>query len=441
LQAIPLHFQNRQTWLNNVFRMTDMNMMKSEECGILEETTTGEWPVQGQASAGSLIPELVRRAEALQPLLMKNAAESDRGRRAHEDNIRAIAEAGLFRLMVPKRYGGYEGSLRNHLEVSAALGETCGGTAWVVALTNVCAWFTGLFPKHAQDEVFGANPDARVSGVFTPSTQSRRVDGGLVISGKWYFSSGSLHADWAMVGVIEHDANGAFKKQYLALVPMSELSIEDTWYTAGMRASGSNCIVGNEVFVPDHRLMDILGAVQGEYPSEFKDEAAYRAAFVPFAALILTGPQLGMGRAALKYVIEKAPQRAIAYTSFEKQTDSTVFQTQIADAAIKIDTAHLRAFRAADEIDTAARRGEMLDYTTRARVRADTGVITTHITDAINVLLSAHGAGSFAEASPMQRWWRDSNTAARHAVGLPAIGIELYGKALLGVENNVTPLV
>jgi 3-hydroxy-9,10-secoandrosta-1,3,5(10)-triene-9,17-dione monooxygenase len=405
------------------------------------DNTLSVLPDPSQANAAPTLEDLVKRAEALQPLLRKNAVESDKNRRAAEENIVAMADAGLFKLMVPKRYGGYEGTVRSHLEVSAALGEACGGTAWVAALINVCAWFTGLFPKRAQDEVFGVNPEARVSGVFTPSPQSRRVEGGLVISGKWYFSSGSLHADWALVGVIEHDQNGAFKAQYLALVPMSEVSIEDTWYTAGMRASGSNCIVASEVFVPDHRLMDIMAAVNGVYPTEFVDEAAYRAAFVPVAALILVGPQLGMGRGALKYVMEKAPTRAITYTSFEKQTDSAVFQTQIAEAAIKVDTAHLRAFRSADEIDAAARRGEMLDYLTRARVRADTGVITTHITDAINILLSAHGAGSFAETSPMQRWWRDSNTAARHAVGLPAVGIEVYGKALLGVENTVTPLV
>ncbi|WGS55130.1 acyl-CoA dehydrogenase family protein (plasmid) [Paraburkholderia sp. D15] len=408
---------------------------------VEEAIALAEAYVSEETAHEPCLQELTRRAEALQPLLFKNAAESEKNRRASEENIRAIAEAGLFRLMVPKRYGGYEGTVRSHLEVSAALGEACGGTAWVVALTNVCAWFTGLFPQKAQDEVFGANADARVSGVFTPSKQSRRVEGGLVISGKWYFSSGSLHADWAMVGVIEHDQNGAFKAQYLALVPMSELSIEDTWYTAGMRASGSNCIVGNEVFVPEHRLMDIMAAVKGVYPTERTDEASYRAAFVPVAALILTGPQLGMGRGALRYVIEKAPQRAIAYTSFEKQTDSTVFQMQIADAALKIDTAELRAFRSADQIDEAARLGAQLDYLTKARVRADTGLITTLITDALNVLLSAHGAGSFAESSPMQRWWRDSNTAARHAVGLPAIGNEVYGKALLGVENTVTPLV
>lgn len=417
-----------------------MNMMKASEM-IRDEAVVSEWPIQQPVQSNPSLQELVRRATALQPLLMKHAVEAERNRRASEDCIQAIAEAGLFRLMVPKRYGGYEGTLRAHLEVSAALGEACGGTAWVVALTNVCAWITSLYPKQAQDEVWGANPAARVAGVFTPSSQSRRVEGGLVMSGKWYFSSGSLHADWASIGVIEHDANGAFKKQYLALVPMSELSIEDTWYTAGMRASGSNCIVGNEVFVPDHRLLDMMEAIDRRYPNEFKDEASYRASFVPFAALILTGPQLGLGRAALKYVIEKAPQRAITYTSYEKQTDSTVFQTQIAEAAMKIDNAQLRAFRAADEVDAAARRDEQLDDVTRARVRADTGMVTTYITEAINTLLWAHGAGGFAETSPLQRWWRDSNTAARHAVGLPTIGLELYGKALLGVENNITPLI
>ena len=414
-----------------------MDTLVKSERAVIE--TIGSSATAAQSSAE--IQALVKRAVELQPLLMKSAAEAERNRRVSAEVIEAVAAAGLFRLMVPKRYGGYEGTLRSHLEVSAALGEACGGTSWVVALINTCCWITGLYPKQAQDEVWGKNPDARVSGVFTPSMQCRRVEGGLVISGKWYFSSGSLHADWASVGVIEHDENGAFKKQYLALVPMSELSIEDTWFTAGMRASGSNCIVGNEVFVPDHRLLDMMEAIGRQYPTEYKDEIPYRSTFVPFATLILSGPQLGLGRAALRYAIDKAPQRAITYTSYEKQTDSAVFQTQIAEAAIKIDNAHLRAFRAADEIDAAARRNELMDNVTRARSRADTGMVTTYITEAINTLLWAHGAGGFAETSPLQRWWRDANTAARHAVGLPAIGLELYGKALLGVENNVTPLV
>ena len=384
---------------------------------------------------------LVARAKALHPILFKNAMQTEKDRRVVEENIQALAEAGLFKTMVPKRYGGYEGSIRTHIEVTAAVAEACGSSAWVVALTNVCAWFTGLFPERAQDEVFKNTPDARVAGVFSPSSDVKRVDGGLVVAGKWYWSSGCLHADWALLGVREQDKDGVPLNQYLALIPMSELSIEDTWFVAGMKGTGSNCVVAQEVFVPEHRLLPMMKAVEGQYLTPFEDEVAYRAAFIPVAALVLIGAQLGLARAALAYVLEKAPQRAIAYTSFKRQTDSVAFQIQVAKAAMKIETAHLHAYRAADDIDQAAFRGEYLDYKTRARVRADTGYVAQYASDAINLLMTAHGAGSFAESSPMQRIWRDSNTAARHAIVHQPVAEEIYGKALLGAENTVTPLV
>lgn len=384
---------------------------------------------------------LVSRARALKPLFAKNAPRAEQERRTAEENIRAIADAGIFRAMVPRRYGGHQASIRTHLEITSTIAEACGGTAWVTALTNVCAWFTSLYGQQAQDEVFGANPDARVAGVFAPSSDVERVDGGLVVSGKWYWSSGCLHANWGCLGVLERDAHGVTVDQHLALIPMSELEIEDTWFTVGMRGSGSNCVVAKKVFVPNHRLTSILKAIEGDYDTEHKDEATYRGAFAPVAALILVGAQLGLGRAALAHVIEKAPQRNIAYTSFLKQSDSAVFQLQVAQAAMKIDSAHLHAYRAAEDIDGAALRGEKLDYKTRARVRADCGYVAQQVTEAINILLTAHGAGSFAESNPLQRMWRDSNTSARHAVILQPVGDEVYGKALLGVENTVTPLV
>jgi alkylation response protein AidB-like acyl-CoA dehydrogenase len=86
-------------------------------------------------------------------------------------------------------------------------------------------------------------------------------------------------------------------------------------------------------------------------------------------------------------------------------------------------TAHLHAFRAADTIDAAARHGEKLDYVTRARVRADTGYTAETVRAAIDRLVSAHGASSFADSSPMQRIWRDANTAGRHAVVSPAVSL------------------
>jgi alkylation response protein AidB-like acyl-CoA dehydrogenase len=156
---------------------------------------------------------------------------------------------------------------------------------------------------------------------------------------------------------------------------------------------------------------------------------------------VLAGPQLGMGRAALDLVTGKAAKKPIAYTFFETQAESVAFQLQVADAATKVDVATLLCHRAAADIDEAAARGEYLDYRTRARVRADAAYAAQSVVEALTTLMNAHGASGFADSSPLQRIWRDANVAARHAVISPAVGAEVYGKALLGVEEKITPLV
>ena len=385
--------------------------------------------------------ELVARARELKPLLAGNAAQGETDRRVVEESIQALTDAGLFKISVPKRYGGYETSMRTMLDVSAEVAEADGGTAWVVTLINVCNWMVGLMPEKAQDDVFGADPDAKVSGVLAPTAQTRKVDGGWRVSGKWYYNSGSWHATWAVMGIPITDADGNVVDQGCALIPRSDMDFEDTWFVAGMRSSGSNCLVADDVFVPEHRVMRMPPAIAGDYLTEHSDEVLYRSALVPVVALVLVGPQLGMGRAALDFVIGKAPKKPISYTFFASQKESTAFQLQIAEAARLIDTAHLHAYRAAADIDEAAARGEYPDYLTRARVRSDTGYVAECITRAIDILLYAHGAGSFAEVSPLQRIWRDSATAARHAIVSPAVSYEVYGKALLGVDESITPMV
>ena len=401
-------------------------------------------PHAGPADTGPAptTAELVARARALRPLLAANAGQGEADRRVVEESIQALTDAGLFKIAVPKRYGGYETSVRAMLEVSAAVGEADGGTAWVLALVNVCNWLIGLFPQQAQDDVFGADPAALVSGVLAPTATTVKVDGGWRITGKWYYNSGSWHATWAGLGIPITDADGEVVSQGLALVPRVDLGLEDTWFVAGMKSTGSNCLVADDVFVPEHRVMLVPPAILGEYPSEnLGSEPFYRSALVPVLALVLVGPQLGMGQAALDYVISKAAKKPVSYTFFTAQTESVGFQLQIAEAARLIDTARLHAFRAADDIDQAAARGEYPGLLTRARIRSDTGYVAECVTRAIDILLYAHGAGSFADVSPLQRIWRDSATAARHAVVSPQVSYEVYGKALLGVEDTITPLI
>ncbi|MEP7203008.1 MAG: hypothetical protein ABI894_10385 [Ilumatobacteraceae bacterium] len=102
---------------------------------------------------------------------------------------------------MPKRSGGWEADIRTTLEVSREVAKGCGSTAWVTALMNVCSFFVGLMNEQAQDDVWGANPDARVAGVFNPNAQTRKVDGGIIVTGAWNWASGSYHADWSFLGV------------------------------------------------------------------------------------------------------------------------------------------------------------------------------------------------------------------------------------------------
>ena len=391
--------------------------------------------------ARALRAELVGRAREIVPILARNAARTEEDRRVAEENIALIDKADLFSIMKPKRLGGLETDIRTKLEVSRELARGCGSTSWVSTLMNVCSFFGGLFPDRAQRDVWERVPGARIAGVLAPSAEATRVDGGYRVSGSWGWASGCLHAQWAVVGFPVPDERGEVVDQGLALVPMDELTIEDTWFVAGMRGTGSNTLVARDVLIPEHRVISVPAAIGGRYGTEHIDEVLYRSAFVPVAAIVLAGPQLGLAQAALDLVIEKAPKRGVSYTFYDTQTEAPTVQLAVAKAASLVDAAHLFAYRAAADIDQAAVDGVYPDYAARARVRMDTGAAIENAREAIRVLVSAHGAGSFAEVSPMQRIWRDSEVASRHAVISPAISSEVYGRALLGLTDGVTALV
>ncbi|WP_242645955.1 acyl-CoA dehydrogenase family protein [Streptomyces triculaminicus] len=385
---------------------------------------------------------LTERAAALVGLLRRNAARTEEDRRVAEENIEALADAGLFGITVPERFGGHQASIRTLLEVSAELGRGCGSTAWTTTLSNVCGWLVGLYPERAQREVFETDTAARVCSVLTPAGTSRAADGGQVITGRWPFASGCLHARWALLGMPVTGASGEKPEQGLALVPMDELKIEDTWHMAGMRGTGSHTLVAEDVFVPAHRILSVTRALRGEYPTEFTDETLYRSAFVPVLASVLVGPQLGLARGGLELVTASlAKGRPISHTFYEQAREASSTQTQIAEAAQLIDSAALHLMRAADDIDGWAARGQYMPLLERARVRMDTATVARRSREALDILLNVHGAGSFAEANPLQRIWRDQETAARHAMTNPAITSELYGRALLGVEEQVSALI
>ena len=398
-------------------------------------------PTMTQVSDG--IKKVLEATEAILPEIAAAGKDGDRDRRVRDDIIEKLKETGALGISKPERFGGLGANAREMLEVSTLVGRADAGAGWVVMLTNVCGWLTAHMNHEVQAEVWGGdNPNPVLTGVLMPTSTAEKVEGGYLVSGKWHYNSGSWWSDWAGIGFPVPDENGEIVSVGLGVIPRSDYEIEDTWYISGMRGSASNSIVANDVFVPDHRVMLVPPAIEGEYPSvSAKDEPVYRTAFIPLLVIVLVGPSLGAAEAALEYVREKAQQKPVSQTFFEKQADSTALQLKVAQAAQKIEVARLLTFDVCDRLDAWGREGVYPEPLERTRVKANTGYIMELLQEAIETLMWVHGSGSYADSNPMQRWWRDIHVGTSHAVGSPSIGYETYGKLLLGNETSITPMI
>lgn len=382
--------------------------------------------------------DLLDRATALVPLIRKNAAASSEARAVVPEVMSALEDAGLLKLFVPERLGGSAAGMRTSMEVLAEIARGDGSTAWAASLLNVCTWFATTFSLQAQDDVFGDNPNAKVSGIFTPGSVMDRVEGGYMLSGRWPYSSGSFAADWAALGIAMDVPDGEDPRA-LALVPKSAWTIEPTWFVAGMRGSGSDTIVVENHFVPDHRVQSFPAMREAEFLTPFRaEEQNSNMAFIPVAALVLIAPQLGLAAHALELTREKLGGKPVAYTKYSEARNSPAHHFGVARAATSFNLAGLLAAASADEIDRAAAARELPTGEWRARIRNDTGVVAELVTSGINDLMTANGAGSFADVNVLNRIWRDSAIAARHAYVTPEVGKEVYGRVLLGADDALT---
>jgi alkylation response protein AidB-like acyl-CoA dehydrogenase len=385
-------------------------------------------------SVESVDRDLVDRAAALRPLLAGNAARCEAERRIVDDNLAALDEAELFTVLAPKRCGGRGATMATQLAVAAELGQGCASTAWIQTLISVTTWAGSLLCEEGQADIFGGQASVpRVCGVASASGTATPVEGGYVVEGKWGFASGSLHADWCVVGVYLQDADGQPAGQDLAYLPISEVTIEDTWHVAGMKGTGSNTLVVDKVFVPMRR-MALSGFVTGTPVAAADQAPSDRWPLGSVLALVLLGPILGVADGMLAGVVGKADKRGISYTRHKRQIDSPVILTDVARASLDIDTARLHIFRAAADID-AAGSGTELDMVTLGRLRGACGYVGETLRRAADTLVNVGGASSFADASALQRHWRDLNVASRHAFIATAPVLEIYGRALFDLDQ------
>lgn len=370
--------------------------------------------------------EIVDRAAALRPLLAERAAQTEADRRISTEVWEALEAADLFEVVVPERVGGLGATMATQLAVAAELGRGCTSTAWVQTIVNITTWGAALSPACA-DLFAGDGGRPRMCGVISPTASGRPTAGGYVVNGRWAFASGSLHASWFNGGVLLEDDAGAVTGLAMVLIPRDDFEIEDTWHVAGMAGTGSNTISVTDVFVPAERILNV-GEPQGQ-----SEEPNDRWPLGSALSLVLVGPLLGAAQACAEAVVDKAPGRAISYTSYQHTTDSIVAATRIADALLDIDTARLHAFQAAAYVDGIG-AGAARDPMEEARLRGRCGYLLRQLRHGVETLLDVAGAGSFASANSVQRSWRDINVGSRHAFLSTNVSLETYGRALFGLD-------
>jgi alkylation response protein AidB-like acyl-CoA dehydrogenase len=387
------------------------------------------------ADIGTPDAELVARATALVPLIREYAEQGSEARRIAPEVIKALDEAGLFHLMVPERLGGYGASLRTAIEATAEIARGDGSTGWVAALMTVGTAFSARFSEQCQEDIFGRNANAKICGVFSPGDRSEPVEGGYRVSGRWPYGSGSFTADWASLTITLEDGTPG-----MAQIPREAFSIEPTWFVAGMKGTGSDTIVVKDHFVPEYRTQRVPDMFASKFRSPHTDDHVANLPFNAVAAAILVAPQIGLGRHALELTREKLPMKPVAYTAYSQARLSPTHQLNVAKGATKLHLAELLIARMCLDIDQAAVTRQLPDPETLARLRNDTGVVAELIREEIDLLLTANGAGSFADANVLSRVWRDAETAGRHALVTTEIGREAYGRLLLGNDQPIIAL-
>ena len=376
------------------------------------------------------LPDVAASARSLFPAIRARAVEAERDRHIPDDSVRDYVDAGLVRTLVPKRWGGNELPFSTALDVAIEIGRACGSTGWVMSYYTDHAYLVALYPEQAQRDVWSAGPDAKISTSFVPTGKVTTVDGGYRLRGRYPWASGVRHADWMIAGGLIH--GGDHPEFRLFLIPRSDYSIVDVWHNAGLSATGSDDVVFDDVFVPEHRSVVMETMREGRSPgAAVNAHPMYAVPLVGIAAYAILGPAIGIARGGVEAWTEFARKKVHSYTR-EQMAASVTLQIRLAEIDADIDAAELLVRRAIGIVET----WQPLSLEMRVRNRRDFTRALRMLASAMDRLLLAGGASGLLESSPVQRAWRDVNAISTHvAVNFEAAG-ENYGRMALGLPLN-----
>ncbi len=380
------------------------------------------------------LPSLEQCREQLLPLrerLLAGAAEAERARKPDDAALAAIEASGLFALLVPRSHGGHERSLAELVEPIAILGEGCTSTAWVASFYVAHAWIASLFPEAARREFFAERPWIRAPAPFAPTGTATVVEGGYRISGRWRWATGVMHADWVFAAALCAPPGRPPEARLFAL-PVGDVRVVDTWHVSGMAATGSNDLVIEDAFGPEHRTIPFEAFKDGETPGA-RDHAAalYRIPMPPLLSVTAALPALGAARGSVRAFQRSMKQRYMAYEN-KHQDERPAAQMRLARATAMVDAAALLLGDVVARIERGACSAEPMSVSERAALRMSAATAVHFCKEAVTLVADAAGSSACFLDQPVQRAQRDLHVLATHVVFDWDGTSEMYGRVLLG---------
>jgi hypothetical protein len=394
---------------------------------IVSSVKTGENVAEGRQpplTDGATGADLLARARSLVPNLASRAAAATEARNVPDETITEYRRAGLFRVLQPRRFGGYQESVGVFLRIVEALTDGCASSAWVYAVIAELQWVIALLPEQGQEDIWGNEPEAVGAASLVPRAVAIRCDGGWRISGRYPFTSGCTHAQWAIVGARCEDAAGNQEPHYLAM-PMADVEIIDDWHALGMRGTGSRSLLLRDVFVPRHRSILYRDVLQGTPPGclvhrEYTLLRAPRYFVVPF---VLPAVAFALARKALSLLPPSLHARGVA--------SSDLLHMQLGEAAAHIETANLIfASRRAESI-AAVDAGESIEEASILRNRRDVTFAFRLLKKGVDRLAAINGARTVYDGDPLQSMLLDVTAISTHIVVNDQAAMAPYGRWMM----------
>ena len=384
--------------------------------------------------------QVLSAAESIVETLAANADVSERARSLAPESVEAMRAAGLWRLLTPRRWGGLEASLRTQVAASSILTRGDAAAGWLHVVINAHAWVLGSFPERCQEELYGSDPDVRIPGTLASQGKARAVDGGWLVNGRWQFCSGIDHGRWLLIGAVQEIEGIEQVRGVHVVVPKDDVVVDDTWFTLGLRGTGSQDVVLEDVFVPMYRSMPTGTLLDGRSPNAALHATnLYRLPVLAGLTFLIGGPLIGLARRALQLHVGRTRARMEIYTGRAK-AKSAGMQARIAESSAEITAADLLLAKVGDGFDALAALTEPATIEQRAELKWLATYAAELCRRANERIFSVAGAHAVYDGSTLLAIFRDMNTAVRHAVVDFDSNAEMFGRVRLGLDPG-TPIV